>query len=126
MTDARKANVILGFVWSLAAAWSAYRGHRIAAGLFTAISIALILIAFFSPPAARRVHRAWSRLSSGLGYVNSRILLSILHLAVLAPYGFALRLLGRDPLNRRGPAKSSYLAPRRATRQQKEQFSRLF
>jgi hypothetical protein len=110
----------------LAAAWSAYRDHRLAAAVFTAISIVLLLIAAFSPRAARSVHDFWTKLSAALGYVNSRILLSILYLAVLAPYGFALRLFGRDPMNRRGPAKSSYWVPRPATRQQKEQFSRLF
>jgi len=76
--------------------------------------------------AARAVHRAWMKLSAALGYLNSRILLSILYLAIFAPYGFALRLLGRDPLNRRGPAKPTYWIPRSATRQRKDQFERLF
>jgi hypothetical protein len=65
-------------------------------------------------------------LAAGLGYINSRVLLSIVYVAILAPYGSALRLFGRDPLNRRGLARPTYWLPRSASRQTKEQFERLF
>jgi hypothetical protein len=121
-----KTAVILGFVWSLAAVWSVCRGRWLIAELLGGLSITLILIGLLSPTGARAVHREWMRLSAALGSVNSRILLSIVYLAIVAPYGYVLRLMGRDPLNRRGPAKPTYWMPRSATRQRKEQFERLF
>lgn len=128
MTSARppKTAVIVGFVSSLAAAWSAYRNRWLIAELLAGIAITLILIGLLIPVAARPFHRGWMKLAAALGYFNTRLVLSILYVAVLAPYGLVLRLLGRDPLNRRGPPKPSYWVPRAATRQRKEQFERLF
>jgi hypothetical protein len=118
--------IILGFVWSLAAAWSAYRNRWLLAELLSALSIALILIGLSSPTGTRAIHRGWMKLSAALGYVNSRIMLSIVYFAIVTPYGFVLRLAGRDPLNRREPVKPTYWVPRSATRQRKDQFERLF
>ena len=126
MTKSPKTAVLVGFVSSLAAAWSAWRGRWLLAEVLAGIAITLILIGLFIPAGARAFHRGWMKMAAGLGYVNSRILLSILYLAIFAPYGFALRLLGRDPLNRRGPGKPTYWEPRSATRQRREQFERLF
>ena len=61
-----------------------------------------------------------------LGYINSRILLSLMFYLVIAPYSYAMRLFGRDILNRRGPQQGSYWSPRKKTRQPREQFERLF
>ena len=125
MTD-RATPLILGFVGALATAGSVYRGRSIAAELLGGLSIALILIGLLSPRGSRAIHQGWMRLSAALGYINSRILLSIVYMAIVAPYGYVLRWIGRDPLNRRGPVKPTYWVPRSTTRQRKEQFERLF
>lgn len=47
------------------------------------------------------VYRAWIRLGHALGAVSSRIVLTVLFFVIFLPAGLAMRLLGRDPLNRR-------------------------
>ncbi len=65
-------------------------------------------------------------LAAALGYVNSRVLLTVLFYLVFAPYGFVSRLVKRDPLRRRGGRGESYWTPRKQTRQAREGFERLF
>jgi Saxitoxin biosynthesis operon protein SxtJ len=78
------------------------------------------------PHAARAFHSSWMRFASALGYVNSRVLLTLVYYLALAPYGFISRLAGRDPLRRRGKGGESYWVRRKLTRQTREQFERLF
>jgi hypothetical protein len=61
-----------------------------------------------------------------LGYINSRILLTVLYYGLFTPYGFISRLFGRDPLVRRSPNQDTYWIKREYTRQTREQFERLF
>lgn len=43
-----------------------------------------------------------------LGYVNSRILLTLIFFLMFVPYRLLSRLFGRDPLSRRGAKRESY------------------
>ena len=43
----------------------------------------------------------WWRFSRALGYVNARILLTVLFAVVLTPLAMVWRLTGKDPLSRR-------------------------
>jgi hypothetical protein len=47
------------------------------------------------------VYRAWIRLGHALGAVSSRIVLTALFFVIFLPIGLAMRVVGRDPLNRR-------------------------
>lgn len=53
------------------------------------------------PELLRPVYRAWISLGHALGAVSSRIVLTVLFFVIFLPAGVAMRLLGRDPLNRR-------------------------
>lgn len=94
--------------------------------IFASIAGLLTLIGLFIPVAARAFHRFWMGIAAVLGYVNSRILLSLLYYGLFAPVGLVRRLFGKDPMKRRGPAQSSYWVTREYTRQTKNQFERLF
>jgi len=61
-----------------------------------------------------------------LGHVNGRVLLTLVYYLVFTPYGVVSRLVGRDPLRRRGGAGGSHWVERKATRQTREGFERLF
>jgi Saxitoxin biosynthesis operon protein SxtJ len=98
----------------------------IVVALFGSIGAALLIVGLLFPAAARGFHTAWMSLASALGYVNSRVLLTLVYYLVFTPYGFVMRLAGRDPLRRRGKTQESYWIPRKTTRQTREQFERLF
>jgi hypothetical protein len=124
--QARKTAFIVGGVLLLLAAWNFYKGRMTALYVLCGIACALFIIGLLLPGVARRFHILWMRLAALLGYINSRILLSLMFYGVFTPYGLMMRSFGRDPLRRRGARQESYWIPRKATRQTREQFERLF
>ena len=124
--QARKSVFVVAIALLLLAAWNFYRGRMTTAEVLGGIGVLLILMALIAPAAARSFHILWMKLAAVLGYVNSRILLSLVFYLLFFPYNMLARLIGRDPLNRRKPGSDSYWIPRKATRQSKEQFERLF
>ena len=124
--QARKSVLIVAIVLLLLAAWNFYRGRITVAEVLGGISVFLILMAALVPAAARGFHVLWMKLAGVLGYVNSRILLSLVFYLLFFPYNILARIIGRDPLNRRKQGSESYWIPRKVTRQTKEQFERLF
>lgn len=124
--QARRTALLVAGVLLAIAAWSFYRGRLTVMVILGSAGLALVLIGLWFPALARSFHVWWMRLAMILGYLNSRVLLSLMFYGVFTPYGVVSRLVKRDPLQRRGPQRESYWIPRRATRQTKEQFERLF
>jgi hypothetical protein len=124
--QARKSALLVAAVLLAVAAWNLYRGRTTVVVIFGALGALLVVAGLLVPPAARAFHTAWMRLAALLGHVNSRVLLTLFYYLVITPYGFVTRLVGRDPLRRRGAARESHWVERKATRQTREQFERLF
>ena len=123
---ARKTTLVVAAVFFVIGLWNMYRGRMTQVAVFAGLAAVLTLIALLVPVAARAFHHLWMGIAGVLGYVNSRILLSLLYYGVFTPVGLVRRLFGRDPMKRRGSAQSSYWITREHTRQTKEQFERLF
>ena len=130
MTDAdrqsRQTALSVGVVFVAFGGISFWRHHLLRAEVLAGAGALLLLLGALAPRWARPFHAAWMRFAHALGYVNSRIILSIMFYGVMTPVGFFLRLAGRDPLRRRRAASDSYWIPRPKTRQDREQFERLF
>ena len=124
--QARKSALLVAAVLLGIAAWNLYRGRMTVVLIFGALGALLIIAGLLVPPAARAFHTAWMRLAALLGHVNSRVLLTLFYYLAVMPYGVVTRLVGRDPLRRRGAAQESYWVERKVTRQTREQFERLF
>jgi hypothetical protein len=124
--QARKTALVVAAVLLAIAAWNLYRGRMAFVLVFGIVGAALLVVGMLLRGAARAFHTIWMRLASALGYVNSRVLLTLMYYLVIAPYGFVMRLAGRDTLRRRGKTQESYWIARKATRQTREQFERLF
>lgn len=124
--QARKSALLVAAVLLGIAAWNLYRGRPTVVIVFGALGAALVVSGLFVPPAARAFHIAWMKFAAVLGHVNSRVLLTLVYYLVVTPYGVVTRLVGRDPLGRRGARGESYWVERKATRQSREQFERLF
>ena len=124
--QARKSALVVAAVLLGIAAWNVYRGRTTVVIIFGALGAALVVAGLLVPPAARAFHTAWMKFAVLLGHVNSRVLLTLVYYLVVTPYGFITRLVGRDPLRRRGARAGSYWVERKATRQTREQFERLF
>ena len=70
------------------------------AGIFVAFALVW-------PRALAPVLRGWMKVGHALGWVNSRIILSVLFFGVVLPLGLLMRLFGKDPVARRRDASAT-------------------
>ncbi len=87
------------------------------AGSFTpfwigiAIGSVFFVSAFAAPPVGLALYKAWMGFAVALGFVVSPIVMGIIYFLILTPIGLALRLAGRDALQRRSRGQASYWKP---------------
>ncbi len=62
------------------------------------IAFGLGLLSIFIPAAARAIEWLWLKFAFGLGWVNSRILLTIVYFVFLMPIALLSRFFTKDPL----------------------------
>jgi hypothetical protein len=97
----RSFGLAFGGLSVLLAAHRLWRGHATAAEMFGAAALVFLFVAAAAPRVFDAPNRAWMRFARALGWVNSRILLSIFFFLIITPYGAIQRLSGRDRLGRR-------------------------
>jgi hypothetical protein len=124
--QARKSALMVAGVLLLIALWNIYKDRPVVYFTLGGIAAILALIGLLWPRGAILFDRSWMFVAGVLGYINSRILLSIMFYGVIAPYGFVMRLFGRNTMNRRGPNSDTYWIPRKRTRQMAAGFERQF
>lgn len=91
-----------------------------AAGLFLCLGLV-------APVVLRPVYLAWMYLARVLGWVNTRLLLGLVFYTLFTVIGLTMRLLGRDPLDRRRePGRDSYFVRRDSPLLPKEHYERQF
>jgi Saxitoxin biosynthesis operon protein SxtJ len=64
------------------------------------IAIPLWLAALLVPAALRYPHRGWTGLGETLGWLNTRIILTVLYGILIVPFGMVMRLIRRDRMAR--------------------------
>ena len=62
------------------------------------IAVVISAISICIPAAARGIEWVWFKIALGLGWVNSRILLSVIYFIFLLPIAWLSRLFTKDPL----------------------------
>lgn len=77
--------------WKQLAAWP----------VLAAIGGGLIVLGTIFPPLVRPFFYAWMSFAVVLGFVMTRVLLTIFFFLVLTPVGLFFRLIGRDALHRK-------------------------
>ena len=97
----RSFGVSVGPVLCAIAAALWWRGRIARAEIVAGIGLFLLAAGLVYAPLLQYPSAAWWRLSRMLGYVNARILLTILFGVVLVPISMLWRLIGKDPLARR-------------------------
>lgn len=123
---ARSFGLSVGAVCGVLAVVSGWHGHGIRAGVWGGLAVALLVPAVINPSLLRAPSRVWRRLAQGLGWVNSRVLLSALFAFVLTPMGVALRLGGWDPLRRQRRRQTSGWLPYPERIRDPKHYERMF
>lgn len=71
------------------------------------IAFGVGVVSILIPPAAKAIEWAWLKLALTLGWINSRILLSVVYFVFLLPIAWMARLFTRDPLMLKSKTASS-------------------
>jgi len=124
--EARKTAFVVSAVLILATLIFWYRDRMTAASTTMILAVVLLAIGSLMPGTAKLFHRGWMTIAFALGYVNSRIILTLVYFLVFVPYGVLSRVFGRDPLDVRSEPRDSYWHRRKITRQEADGFERLF
>jgi Saxitoxin biosynthesis operon protein SxtJ len=108
----RSFGVSVGAVSVLAAALFWWRGSTQTGLLLGIVGGTLVVLGAVAPRLLYWPSVVWWKLVHVLGYVNARIILTILFTVLLVPIGLFWRLTGKDPLGRRrgGAGWSTYPA----------------
>lgn len=90
-----------GVATALAVVWLLRHKHHVPFYVAAGGGPLLLGAALVAPRALAPVERGWSALARALGFVNTRLLLAVVFLFVMAPIALVLRAVGKDPLDRR-------------------------
>lgn len=73
------------------------------------IAALFFLLAVISPSLLRRIYGLWMHFSFYLGWLNTRIILSVIYYSLFTLAACVMKIVGRDPLTRRiKPELKSY------------------
>ncbi len=96
--------VIAAVVW-----WRNDFALTTAAYVLGSLGAALVVLGLAAPVVLKPVYRVWMALAVVLGFIMTRVILSVVYYLVMTPIGLAMRLFGKDPMHRRiDPDAASY------------------
>ncbi|MFA7287482.1 MAG: SxtJ family membrane protein [Melioribacteraceae bacterium] len=106
--EQKKAGYALGIVLLAIGALLMY-GNKPAYPYFIGVSAVLLLLAFAAPRTLKYFYIAWMTIAAVLGFIMTRLILSLLFYIIITPIGIFLRLTGKDLLDMKwDKSKSSY------------------
>ena len=121
----RSFGLIVGGIFLLIGVWPLLRYGRDIRMWTFAPGVLLGLSALVAPAGLRYPYRIWMLLGLGLGWVNTRIILSVAFYLVFTPVSIIMRLIKRDAMQRKfDPDADTYRVVRspRAASHVKHQF----
>jgi len=89
--------IALGVVFGAILPWIFNRAYPVWPWIAGGVLVALALVA---PRALAWPHRGWMIVGHGLGWFNTRVILSALFFVLVVPVGLVMRALGRSPMLR--------------------------
>lgn len=87
-------------------------GHAQAPAYVWGVGAVLVSAYFLVPRLRRPIYLAWTYAMFPIGWLVSHLVLAAVFYLVVTPIGVVMRLLGRDPLQRRfDPSANTYWVP---------------
>lgn len=97
----RSFGISVGAVLLVIAAALIWRGRVTRGEVVGAVGAVLLIFGYLKPALLKYPSDAWWAFAAVLGWVNARVLLSLLFFVMLTPVSIVWRLTGKDPLSRR-------------------------
>lgn len=113
--ELRNFGLLLGALFAAIFGLLPWMRHRSLSHWPWAIAAVLWLAALAWPRSLAWPHRWWTRLGHALGWVNTRVILTVIYFVAVTPLGFVLWIFGRDRMKRGfNPKERSYRVASRA------------
>ncbi len=110
--ELRRFGVTVAIPLVLLTALGVWRGHTILPALLGGLAAALGGLALLAPGLLSPIHTLWMGGVHALAWVNTRVLLGLVYFLIMTTTGVVMRLMGRDPLDRRLRDRPSYWVER--------------
>ena len=95
----RKFGVMVGGIFLLIGFWIYYPSQNPLGIIFLVVGAFLFLSGLLVPRTLSKIYKVWMGLAFTLGWLMSRILLTILFYFVITPIGLLAKLVGKDFLD---------------------------
>lgn len=103
--ELKSFGLMVGTVFGFIAIYPLFRGESLRTWA-AIISVALIGPAIFFPPLLHLPFRLWAIIGKILGWINTRIILTVLYFVGIVPVSFILKISGKDPLQKKFDANA--------------------
>jgi len=97
----RSFSIALAVVLSGFGALSFYKGHPETATWLWSIAGGVLLLGLPVPKLIMPVYIGWMHVAHAIGWFNTRLLLTLLFYLILTPTALVMRVLVKDPLDRK-------------------------
>jgi len=123
----REFGLIVGAIFTLLGFWWSYRGKFVGpSNLLRAGGLVLLFSGLLVPRVLVFPRKGWMKLAEGLGFISSRIILSLVFFLVLTPIGLIKRATGWDPLQRRAASGDSCWLPYSERQHNPRHYEKMF
>jgi hypothetical protein len=125
LKELRSFGLIVGGIFTLVGMWPLLiRGNpfRLWAIAFAGLAIVIALVV---PRGLKPIYRVWMFIGHVLGWINTRIILTVGFYGIVMPVGLMMRAFGKDPMRRKSIGKAETYRIARTSRtgmHMKQQF----
>ena len=124
--ELREFGLTVGFVFGLIGCFLLWRGkeHYF---YFLILAVVLLICGLLIPQILKPVQKVWMAIALLIGWVMTRVILSVLFYLVITPLGILARLLGKDALDLKFDRNAhSYWILRKERINKKEDYEKQF
>ena len=119
--------VVLAVLGVAFAGISLMRHHGARAAAFAGAGLAALALALLARPVWLFVFRKWMKLAEGMGWVMTRVILSLFYFLILTPFGLVRRLMGKPTLDTAWrDGKASYWIDKEPAEPSLERYAKRF
>jgi hypothetical protein len=104
----KKFGYFFSGVFLLASIYFFYLKSNNVGYIFSSLTTIFIVITFLKAELLLPLNKLWMRFGLLLGMIVSPIVLSVIFFGIFTPYGFVMRIMGRDEMNLKIFLKKSY------------------